>query len=134
MKNRNKDQDNAELNRRIFNLFRRLNFDSSLLGYQYMKLAVLLCLEDDKKIHSLQGLYREIADTLHIEGCTRSKIERGIRHLIKRTLSAHENNSNSLLYEIFGDIVNTNQTITNKRFICQIVEYLKNADDKEKTA
>ncbi len=117
-----------DINRRIYNLFLRLNFDSSLSGYRYMKSAILLCMEDENKICNVWNLYREISNISGIAGCS-SNVERCIRHLIKRTVEAPENENNKLLQEIFGDVIFTRKKITNKRFIAQIVEYLRNTDD-----
>ncbi|MDE6678070.1 MAG: sporulation initiation factor Spo0A C-terminal domain-containing protein [Ruminococcus sp.] len=111
------------LNRRIFNLFRRLNFDSSLLGYRYMKLAVLFCLEDENRICNFQNLYKDIGAVYNIEGG--GSVERCIRHLTQRTVETRENDSNELMYDIFGDVIFTEKRITNKRFISQIVEYMR---------
>lgn len=113
-----------KLDKHIFNLFRRLNFDSSLAGYQYMKIAVKLCMEDKSRICNIWNLYGEIENIPHISrnaGC----VERCIRHLAKRTVETTENDGNKLLYEIFGDVIITKKRITNKRFISQIVEYLE---------
>ena len=112
------------LNRRIFNLFRRLNFDSSLLGYRYMKLAVMLCLEDETRICNVQNLYKEIGTASNIKDCSISSVERCIRHLAQRTIETRENAGNELMYDIFGDVIFTEKKITNKRFIAQIVEYI----------
>lgn len=120
-----KKRNEPELNRRIFDLFRRLNFDSSLKGYRYMKIAVLLCLKDENIICNIQNLYKETVTASGIAGCNGSSVERCIRHLIERTLTAHENEGNDLLYEIFGDVVFVEKKITNKRFIAQIVEYMR---------
>lgn len=124
-----KKHNESELNRHIFNLFRRLNFDSSLKGYRYLKLAIILCLEDENIICNVRNLYEDIGAASNIEGCNGSSVERCIRHLIERTLNAHENEGNDLLYEIFGDVVSVEKKITNKRFIAQIVEYMKMQTD-----
>ncbi|MDE5558313.1 MAG: sporulation initiation factor Spo0A C-terminal domain-containing protein [Ruminococcus sp.] len=127
-----KKYNEPEQNRRIFNLFRRLNFDSSLKGYRYLKLAILLCLEDENIICNVRNLYEDIGAVSNIEGCNGNSVERCIRHLIERALSAHENEGNELLYEIFGDIVFVEKKITNKRFIAQLVEYMKTQTDSGK--
>lgn len=121
------DMKQNDLNKRIYNLFSRLNFDASLTGYRYMKIAVLLCLEDENRICNVWNLYREIGDIPYIASKA-SSVERCIRHLAKRTVEARENEDNKLLYEIFGDILLTEKRITNKRFIAEIVEYLRIAD------
>ena len=118
-----KKRNEPELNRRIFNLFRRLNFDSSLLGYRYMKLAVMLCLEDENKIHNFHNLYKYIGVVYNIENS--GSVERCIRHLAQRTIETRENDGNELMYDIFGDVIFTEKKITNKRFIAQIVEYMR---------
>ena len=127
-----KKRNEPELNRRIFDLFRRLNFDSSLKGYRYLKIAVLLCLKDENIICNIRNLYKETGTASGIAGCNGSSVERCIRHLIERALSAHENEGNELLYEIFGDIVFVEKKITNKRFIAQLLEYMKTQTDSGK--
>lgn len=101
----------------IYQLFKKLNVNPSMLGYIYLKEAMLMAQEDPDCIYTItRKLYPSIAAKYNT---TASRVERAIRHSISVVFDSNDNTE--LRNEIFGPV----NSVTNKTFIASLIEYMK---------
>lgn len=111
-----------KLNAKIVSkMLRELGVPAHILGYKYLRTAILSCLEDESLINSItKRLYPAIGKEY---GSSSSKVERAIRHAIevswnRGTMEGFE--------ELFGCSVSPEKgKPTNAEFISAIVDSLK---------
>lgn len=101
-------------------VLKQLGVRPGILGYDYLKTAVDLCLEDRSLIQNItKGLYPAIAK---IHDTTSSRAERAMRHAVE---VAFDNYGDDTLRDaIFGNSTDPNKgKPTNTHFIAAVVEY-----------
>lgn len=105
----------------IFNLMKDIGIPCNMLGYKYLKAAIIYVDEDDSLLNCVvNGLYSKIADTFNT---TISKVERNIRNAIDK---AFVYGGASTINDVFGMSYNPdNGKPTNSEFIANSVEYLR---------
>lgn len=97
-------------------LLQNLGMFTHLLGFKYIKTAVMLINEDEKLLENItKGLYFEIAK---IHNATPSRAERAMRHAIELMSERYS----SEYQKQFGD---REEKPTNAEFLAWCVEYLK---------
>lgn len=102
----------------LVSLLHGLGISSNLIGYKYIKQAIVLSLEHPKK--STVELYREIAD---IYDTRPSSVERSIRYAVETGFSKGDQ---ELIESLFGYSVDENKgKATNSEFIATIVERIQ---------
>ncbi len=113
--------------RQVAKLLKRIGVPPHLKGYEFIKTAVLMVLEDGNRIHYLtKDLYPSIAQK---HKTTASRAERAIRHAAE---TAYMNMPAETLEEIFGYTVNANSSkAPNSHFIAALVETIKMEEDDE---
>lgn len=105
----------------VYQYLRHLGVPIEMRGYQYLKTAIMLCLQNEEYIHSTtKMLYPEIAK---LQGTTAGAAERNIRRAIEYVC---KNTSRDILKEYFGNVWNVQRDkLNNRRFIAGLVEYIK---------
>jgi hypothetical protein len=105
---------------KIYNLLRSLHVNPSYDGYEYITVAIKMCLENKSYVKSLTTkMYPEIAKKY---GKSVNSVERGIRYAIEDVFANTENYG--ILVEIFG----SSRRLTNKCFFAAVYEYLTHID------
>ena len=109
------------MNRQIIAMLRKLGVPANLLGYEYLKTAIELCLADKSAINRMtKQLYPAIAKT---HDTTPSRVERAIRHAIE---TAFDKGDTDVLQDIFGYTISSSRgKPTNSEFIATVVEELR---------
>lgn len=109
---------------RISLMLRELGTPAHLLGYDYIKKALLLCWNEPRWLHEMtKGLYPRIAAEVN---SVPSRIERAIRHAVEVTWSRGDMD---VLNRFFGNTINIEKgKPTNTEFLTQCLEYLKLED------
>ena len=108
--------------REISNLMIRLGIRPNLKGYQYLRTAVRICLEDRGELDGItKRLYPSVAKR---HKTSADKVEHAIRHMIGASWSAGDSR---LQKEVFGYAWPTKRP-TNATFIARIVDYLENME------
>lgn len=108
---------NLLLEKDIVLLLKDLGIKPKLLGFDYLKTAILFSYNDPKMKAVTTELYPKVAKEYSV---TPSKVERGIRTAIH---SAWQTTPKNVFEDIFGYI---KRTPTNHEFIAGICQYLKN--------
>lgn len=110
-----------EREQRIVRLLREIGIPASLLGYEYIKKAVILALEDESYLRAVtKELYPKLAKNFNTNP---PRVERSIRHAIERVF---EKGNINRLNEIFSYTVDSLKgRPTNREFLATIVEELK---------
>lgn len=105
----------------IYRYLRHLGVPMEMLGYTYLKTAIMLCLQNEAYIHSTtKMLYPEVAK---LHGTTAGAVERNIRRAIEHVC---KNTSRDILKKYFGNVWNVQRDkLNNRRFIAGLVEYIK---------
>ena len=100
---------------------RELGVPADLLGYEYLKCAIGLCLDDRSYIQMLtKRLYPAIAERF---GTTPTRVERAIRHAIEVCWGR---GNVATLNRYFGYTINLKKDrSTNGEFIATVVEQLR---------
>ncbi len=98
-----------------------LGVPMEMRGYKHLKIAVMLCLQNEEYIYSTtKMLYPAIAKQCMT---TPAAVERCIRHAIGYVC---ENTSRDILREYFGNVWNVQRDrLNNRTFIAGLVEYIK---------
>ena len=93
----------------------------NILGYQYMKKALILVYENEAMLHNItKELYPTIAKEF---GTKPSRIERAIRHAIEATF---DRGNLEILHQVLGfSYSRVKGKATNSEFISALVETLK---------
>ncbi len=111
----------ASLEVRVTNMIHDVGVPAHIKGYQYIREAILMAIEDQESINSItKVLYPNLAKKFKT---TPSRVERAIRHAIevawnRGQIEVHD--------KIFGYTVNSNKgKPTNSEFIAMIADRLK---------
>lgn len=102
-------------------VFLEIGCADHLIGYEYAVSSILMAFEDRALVDNMTfGLYPAVAVKF---GCTASRAERAIRHLIETTWT--RGNLEAINY-YFGSIVDPNRgKPTNSAFIARMVNIIK---------
>lgn len=105
----------------IVSLLHEIGIPAHIMGYRYLKDAVLITLQDKDAINSITKIiYPEIASKNHT---TPSRVERAIRHAIE---IAFTRGNSDFIASLFGYSINPNTgKPTNSEFIAIISDYLR---------
>lgn len=106
---------------RIVSLIHEIGIPSHVMGYRYLKDAILITFQDKDAINSITKLlYPEIARR---NQTTPSRVERAIRHAIE---IAFTRGNSDFITSLFGYSINPNTgKPTNSEFIAVISDYLQ---------
>ncbi len=109
-------------------LLKKVGIPPHLKGYEFIKMAVLIVLEDSNRIHYItKDLYPSVAQKYKT---TASRVERAIRHAAEVSF---DNMSPELIEDLFGNCVSFNKgKPTNSQFIATLVETIKINNDNER--
>lgn len=123
---KNDKKDNQVMEIKISNFLKELGISPNLLGYEYLKTAILLSLKNKNYLYSVtKTLYPDIAK---MKGSTSSRVERAIRHAIE---TAWAKGNAKKFDEIFSYTISPDKgKPTNSAFIATIVEELELANVK----
>lgn len=115
------DTPDETLEARTISLIHEIGIPSHIMGYQYLKDAVLITMQDRDTINSITKiLYPEIASR---NNTTASRVERAIRHAIE---IAFTRGNADFITSLFGYSINPNTgKPTNSEFIAVISDYLR---------
>ena len=115
------DAPDETLEARTISLIHEIGIPSHIMGYQYLKDAVLITMQDRDTINSITKiLYPEIASK---NNTTASRVERAIRHAIE---IAFTRGNADFITSLFGYSINPNTgKPTNSEFIAVISDYLR---------
>ncbi|ANU28376.1 sporulation transcription factor Spo0A [Planococcus versutus] len=107
---------------RITNMIKGIGIPPHLKGYQYLKEAILLVLEQSEILNKVtKQLYPSIAKKFDT---TSSRVERSIRHAIEQAWTRHETVNH--ISTIFGySVAHLESKPTNSEFIAMVVDSLK---------
>lgn len=109
------------MKKKVTQILRTLAFPPHLLGYEYMRTAILLCLDDETLIHKVtKSLYPQIAE---LHSTTTCKVERAIRHSIQ--ISIRNAPIEDLVEYICVSSNNSGRIPTNSEYIASIVDVLR---------
>lgn len=110
-----------DFNKRIFMLMNMLGIPSHLSGYNYIKDALIICIENNYELPNVcKTLYPAIAKKYDKKD---SQIERSIRHAINKCIDRGEP---AILFQIFGYTIDNKKNIpTNKEFLAQITLFFE---------
>lgn len=109
----------AEIAARVTEVLINLGIPAHLLGYQYLREAIMVTIERSQMIHSItKGLYPAIAAHFNI---TVPKVERAMRHAISLT---KERGNPLLIDRLFGQNTKFDRT-SNSRFIATIADNIR---------
>ena len=105
----------------VTNIIHEIGVPAHIKGYQYLRLAIQLSVEDMQNLHSItKVLYPSIAEAFHT---TPSRVERAIRHAVEVSFSRGKMET---LEEIFGYSVNTLKgKPTNSEFIAMLADQIR---------
>lgn len=105
----------------IYRYLVHLGVPAEMHGYKYLKIAVMLCLQNEEYIYSITSmLYPAIANQCMT---TPAAVERCIRYAIGYVC---KNTSRDILREYFGNVWNVQRDrLNNRKFIAGLVEYIK---------
>lgn len=107
------------MNREIIQALRDLSVPVNNLGYEYLKEAISLCLENKMLVYETTSiLYINIAE---IYSTTPSKVERAIRHAIEVSYSI----ANHKMLQKYINIATIEKKPTNSQFIASLVETIR---------
>lgn len=111
----------ASMESRITQIMRDVGVPAHIKGYQYMRDAVLLVVDDIELISSVtKRLYPELAKRYKT---TPSRVERAIRHAIEVAWTRGQVDT---IHELFGYTINTKKgKPTNSEFIAMIADKLR---------
>ena len=114
------DEDSAELENRITEILHEIGVPAHIKGYQYLREAIMLTVEDMDVINAVtKVLYPEVARKF---GTTPSRVERAIRHAIE---VAWDRGDVETLQRFFGYTVSgIKGKPTNSEFIAMIADHL----------
>lgn len=107
---------------RVGNLLKGIGMPMNILGYQYMKKALILVYENEKILHC--GITKELYPTIAKEfGTKPSRVERALRHSIEATF---DRGNLEILHQVLGfSYSRVKGKATNSEFISALVETLR---------
>jgi len=117
---RDRDEDNTELEERITEILHEIGVPAHIKGYQYLREAIMLTVEDMDIINAVtKVLYPQVARKF---GTTPSRVERAIRHAIE---VAWDRGNVETLQRFFGYTVSgIKGKPTNSEFVAMIADHL----------
>lgn len=120
------EKSKATIEWRVGNLLKEIGMPMNILGYQYMKKALILIYENEAMLHNItKELYPTIANEF---GTKPSRAERALRHSIEATF---DRGNLEMLQQIFGHYHSRGkEKATNSEFISTLVETLKQEELK----
>lgn len=105
--------------RRIERLLSRIGMPSHLKGYQYLKTALEICLNDMEALDGItKRLYPEVAKK---HKTTKEKVEHAVRHAIE---SAWKRGNQKEQKSLFGYCQSEGKRPTNSEFIARMADFL----------
>ena len=109
------------LESRIVEVLRDLGVPTNLKGYDYLRSAIAMCVEDKTILESIIGrLYPEMAKRYHT---TPSRVERAIRHAIE---VAWDRCDFDVMRQYFGNTISPSRgKTTNSEFVSCVVNQLR---------
>lgn len=109
-----------ELERQISRFMLELGIPAHLRGYQFLRSAVLMCVQDMELVGSVTKLL--YPDLARMYGTTAQKIERAIRNAIE---VSWERGNSDIFEELFG-YRNTSEYSrpTNSEYIATVADYI----------
>jgi len=109
------------MNKQIIQALRELGAPAHLEGYEYLKTALEMCLQDKSYINAIsKRLYPDVAQC---HGTSPNKVERAIRHAVE---VAWNRSSMDVLHCYFGNSVDAERgKPTNSEFIATVAETLR---------
>lgn len=110
-----------ELERQISRFMLELGIPAHLRGYQFLRSAVLMCVQDMELVGSVTKLL--YPDLARMYGTTPQKIERAIRNAIE---VSWERGNSDIFEELFG-YRNTSEYSrpTNSEYIATVADYIR---------
>jgi hypothetical protein len=110
-----------ELERQISRFMLELGIPAHLRGYQFLRSAVLMCVQDMELVGSVTKLL--YPDLARMYGTTAQKIERAIRNAIE---VSWERGNSDIFEELFG-YRNTSEYSrpTNSEYIATVADYIR---------
>ena len=110
-----------ELERQISGFMLELGIPAHLRGYQFLRSAVLMCVQDMELVGSVTKLL--YPDLARMYGTTPQKIERAIRNAIE---VSWERGNSDIFEELFG-YRNTSEYSrpTNSEYIATVADYIR---------
>lgn len=110
-----------ELERQISRFMLELGIPAHLRGYQFLRSAVLMCVQDMELVGSVTKLL--YPDLARMYGTTAQKIERAIRNAIE---VSWERGNSEIFEELFG-YRNTSEYSrpTNSEYIATVADYIR---------
>lgn len=110
----------------IFETLREIGVPTSMLGYSYLREAILIVYQNPSAMRSFcKDVYCAIAEKFD---STKTRVERAMRHTIERLWDTGDV---EILYKYFGNICSPDRgKPTNKEFVSTVVEWLKVYHDK----
>lgn len=111
---------------KVTRCMRMLGIPANLAGYNYIRTAIVLCLEDTTRLHNVtKRLYPDIASRY---STTPSNVERGIRHAIEVAWSRGKQEARK---EIFGySVSHSKGRPTNSEFVSALTDWIGMNKDK----
>jgi len=105
----------------VSNMLREIGVPAHIKGYQYVRTAIMICVEDMDKINFItKCLYPDIAKQYLT---TASRVERAIRHSIE---VAWGRGNHKIQDEIFGYSINSGRgKPTNSEFVAMIADKIR---------
>lgn len=112
---------NVELENTVIEILHKLGIPTHVPGYQYLKRAIILAVEDEEMMYSVTGkMYPAIAEEFN---ATPSGVERRIRHAI---IVAWEKGDSDLIEAYFGSTIdNIRGKPANSEFIAMVADRIK---------
>ena len=97
-----------------------LGIPANILGHEYIRTAILICLEDKSLMYCMVNrLYPSVAK---IHNSTPSRVERAMRHAVE---VAFDRGNTDMLNDLFGHTVSYNKgKVTNSEFIAMITDQI----------
>ena len=110
-----------DITKKITEIIKTLGIPAHIKGYQYIRTAIEMCLEDIQMLDAItKQLYPEIAKQYKT---TSSRVERAIRHAIE---TAWSRGNMKTIEEIFGYTVNFKKgKPTNSEFLALVVDKIR---------
>lgn len=109
------------LERRITEVLKDLGVPTHLKGYNYLRSAIAMCVEDRDILDCITGrLYPEVAKC---HGTTASRVERAVRHAIE---AAWDRGDLDVLKQYFGNTISLSKgKATNSEFLSCVATQLR---------
>ncbi len=105
------------MKKEITKVLRSLAVPPHILGYEYLRTAIELCIEDSTLIHKVtKELYPQVAKLYQT---TSSRVERAIRHAIEIS------QQNARIDEMNKYFISSLNHVTNSEYIAAIVDAFK---------